>query len=80
MTKVGITDYNSLEVRIMCEKIDPAFMVCGNCTYFVQHYVDLDGRFVAILAGNCTYPRLKNRDYKNTCPNWTPKLEKNNQP
>ena len=55
-------------------------MVCGNCTYFVQHYVDLDGRFVAILAGNCTYPRLKNRDYKNTCPNGTPKLEKNTQP
>lgn len=35
---------------------------CGNCGYFIKHYVFSSQRFTEIDYGHCTYPMLKNRD------------------
>lgn len=34
---------------------------CGNCKYFIRHYVKMSGRFSPIDHGHCRYPMLKNR-------------------
>lgn len=35
---------------------------CGNCNFFIRHYIKSSGRFTEIDNGHCTYPRLKHRD------------------
>lgn len=35
--------------------------ICGNCEYFVKHFVNIGGRFVHSELGHCTYPMVKNR-------------------
>ncbi len=44
--------------------------ICGNCRHFVQHYVQLEGRFVPLGVGHCIYPRLKDRAMAETCRRW----------
>lgn len=43
--------------------IDNEEMVCGNCKFYVQHYVwmEHEQRFRACNAGHCIEPRLKPR-------------------
>jgi len=41
---------------------------CGNCSHFMQHYViTSENRLLAINAGHCKHPRLKNRFVHETC-------------
>ncbi len=34
---------------------------CGNCKYFIRHYIKQTGKFSPIDHGHCRYPMLKNR-------------------
>ena len=51
--------------------------ICGNCMYFVQHYIRLNKgrqfRYIAINCGSCKYLRLKTCEKSyNACQHWTP--------
>lgn len=47
---------------------------CGNCKYFCLHYRRAGkGRYVPLLCGHCTHPRIKDRRVEEHCPHWTAK-------
>jgi len=58
-------------------KFDPKQPHCGNCEYFVQHYVWIGKRFNAVLMGHCK-PESHFRNRRPTdkpCEHWTAQSE-----
>ena len=45
---------------------------CESCQYFVKHYIRYDdGRYIPIMDGHCTEPRLKRRTEDTpACVHW----------
>ena len=52
---------------------------CGSCQYFVKHYIRYDdGRYVPIMDGHCTEPRLKRRTEDTpACMHWKRRKKQN---
>ena len=41
---------------------------CGQCTFFIQHYVRWKRKFTKAFCGHCTFTRVKTRDqYTDAC-------------
>ena len=52
--------------------------VCANCKHYYQHwapYPEPGMGFIPIFAGNCAYPRNKNREPDQTCEYFTRRAE-----
>lgn len=46
---------------------------CGNCVYFVRHYIRNGRKFQPLSFGHCTYPRIKSRtDETPACDKFLP--------
>ena len=55
--------------------------VCKGCKHFRLHYVKWGNLgYRELDLGHCVYPRLKNRRTDETCPHWTPREIKNEEP
>lgn len=44
--------------------------ICANCKYFHPHYVKMERGFQRLREGHCSYPRMKSRDFYNSCANF----------
>ena len=48
---------------------------CGNCTFFMQHFIHTVGKFRPMYLGHCVFPNCKDRFETETCKNFTPRAE-----
>lgn len=67
---------NSADSQTACGDTAPQ-KICGNCRYFLAHYVKAGTRFHKICAGHCIcnkYSRSawKKSDYAKACAYWEP--------
>ncbi|PWM40135.1 MAG: hypothetical protein DBX52_03475 [Clostridiales bacterium] len=59
---------------IINPEVKELFEECGNCKYFIQHYIKFENQYHKILCGHCIYPRIKERmKHAHACGNFAPK-------